>query len=53
VVISGHTHEAGVETIGETISINPGSVNGFAGDAMLALFDTASREVKFKEIDKL
>ena len=53
VVISGHTHEAGVETIGETISINPGSVNGFSDDAMLALFDTASREVKFKEIDKL
>lgn len=53
VVISGHTHEAGVETIGDTISINPGSVNGFDGDAMLALFDTGSKEVKFKEIDQL
>ena len=53
VVISGHTHEASVETIGETISINPGSVNGFDEDAMLALFDTETKEVKFKEIDQL
>lgn len=53
VVISGHTHEAGVETIGETISINPGSVNGFEGDAMVALFDTKTREVKFKEIAQI
>ena len=50
VVVSGHTHQANVETIGKTISINPGSVNGFDGDAMVALFDTGSREVKFKEI---
>jgi len=50
VVISGHTHQAGVETIGETISINPGSVNGFEDDAMVALFDTGSKEVQFKEI---
>lgn len=53
VVISGHTHEADVETVGETISINPGSVNGFDGDAMIALFDTDTREVKFREIDQL
>lgn len=53
VVISGHTHQADVETIGETISVNPGSMNGFDGDAMIALFDTDSKEVKFKEIDQL
>ena len=53
VVISGHTHEPNVETVGETVSINPGSLNGFDGDAMLALFDTAKREVKFKEINQL
>lgn len=53
VVISGHTHQADVHTIGETISINPGSINGFDGDAMIALFDTNSKEVKFKEIDQL
>lgn len=53
VVISGHTHEASVETISETISINPGSVNGFDEDAMLAIFDTETKEVKFKEIEAL
>jgi hypothetical protein len=53
VVVSGHTHEPGVETVGETISINPGSVNGFADDAMLALFDTETKKVDFKEIDQL
>lgn len=53
VIISGHTHQADVETIGETISINPGSVNGFDGDAMVALFDTDTKEVKFIEIDQL
>ena len=53
VVISGHTHETSVETIGETISINPGSINGFDEDAMLAIFDTETQEVKFKEIDQI
>ena len=53
VVVSGHTHEPGVETVGETISINPGSVNGFADDAMLALFDTETKKVDFKEINQL
>lgn len=53
VIISGHTHQADVQTIGETISINPGSVNGFEDDAMIALFDTDTKEVKFIEIDQL
>jgi uncharacterized protein len=51
VVISGHTHEPGLDTIGNTLSINPGSVNGFEGDAMAALFDTHSRKVQFKELE--
>ncbi|MEX0648759.1 MAG: metallophosphoesterase [Balneolaceae bacterium] len=50
VVISGHTHEARLDTIGDTISINPGSVNGFDGDALVALFDTDNRQVQFKEL---
>ena len=50
VVISGHTHLADIETIGETISINPGSVNGFEDDAMVAVFDTETKEVQFMEI---
>ena len=50
VVISGHTHQGNVETIGETISINPGSVNGFEQDAIIALFDTETRRVSFLEL---
>ncbi len=51
VVISGHTHEPKLDTIGDTISINPGSVNGFDGDAMVALFNTQTRQVQFKELN--
>lgn len=50
VIISGHTHQADVETVGNTISINPGSVNGFDQDAMIAFFETESRNVEFIEI---
>lgn len=50
VVISGHTHEPKMDTIGDTISINPGSINGFDADAMIATFDTETRKVQFKEL---
>ncbi|MDZ7721153.1 MAG: metallophosphoesterase [Balneolaceae bacterium] len=50
VVISGHTHEPKVDTIGDTLSINPGSVNGFDADPMVATFDTETRKVRFKEL---
>jgi len=51
VVISGHTHEAKVGTAGDTITINPGSVNGFDRDALIAIFDTETKQVKFIELD--
>ena len=50
VVISGHTHEPQIETVGNTLSINPGSVNGFDRDALVALFDTETQKVEFKEL---
>ncbi len=50
IVISGHTHQAGVETVGNTISINPGSVHGFNQDAMIAFLETESRNVEFVEV---
>lgn len=50
VVISGHTHQPKVDTIENTLSINPGSVNGFGQDALIGLFDTETRQVKFKEL---
>lgn len=51
VVISGHTHQANVTTIQNTLSINPGSMNGFDENAMIALFDTQTKAVQFKELD--
>lgn len=50
VVITGHRHQAKVETSGDTTAINPGSVNGFDQDALVALFDTQTRQVKFVEL---
>lgn len=50
VVISGHTHEGGVNMVENTISINPGSVRGFEQDAMVAFFDSESRKVNFVEL---
>ena len=51
VVVSGHTHEAKMDTIENTLSINPGSVNGFEGDPMIAILDTETRKVQFKELN--
>ncbi|REL24887.1 metallophosphoesterase [Rhodohalobacter sp. SW132] len=50
VVITGHTHMPGVETVGDVISINPGSVNGFDDDAMIAFLDTDTQHVEFIEL---
>ncbi|MEX0995312.1 MAG: metallophosphoesterase family protein [Balneolaceae bacterium] len=50
VVISGHTHEPKLDTIGSTLSINPGSAHGFDGEAMIAILDTTTRQVKFIEL---
>lgn len=50
VVISGHTHQAKVGTVGDTVTINPGSIHGFDQDALVALFDTESKKVQFKEL---
>ena len=50
VVISGHTHQPKVDTNGDTICINPGSVNGFDQDALIALFDTDTIQVNFLEL---
>ncbi|HLR90277.1 MAG TPA: metallophosphoesterase [Balneolaceae bacterium] len=51
VVISGHTHKPSIDTIGGCMHINPGSIHGFDGDGMVALFDTSTRNVRFKELN--
>lgn len=50
VVISGHTHHAKVGMVDDTVTINPGSVHGFDQDALIALFDTETKQVQFKEL---
>lgn len=50
VVISGHTHEPKMDTIGDTMSINPGSINGFDADPMIAIFNTETKKVEFREL---
>lgn len=50
VVISGHTHQAKVGTVNDTVTINPGSIHGFDQDALVALFDTKTKKVQFKEL---
>lgn len=51
VLISGHTHKPSIDTISECLHINPGSVHGFESDGMVALFDTTTRNVRFKELN--
>lgn len=50
VVISGHTHEKELKQVEKTISINPGTANGFGKAATIAIFDTESKETKFIEL---
>ncbi|MGF1669079.1 MAG: metallophosphoesterase [Balneolaceae bacterium] len=49
-VISGHTHQARLDTIGNTIAINPGSAHGFENEPMVAMLNTDTRKVEFREL---
>lgn len=51
VVISGHTHQAREIEIGQTLSINPGTVNGFGDKATVAIYDTKTRNLQFKTLN--
>lgn len=50
-VISGHTHEKKVETVNSTLAINPGTANGFDDVATIALLETESEDIEFREIN--
>lgn len=50
VVISGHTHETVKEKVGDTLTINPGTANGFDEKATIAFLDTESLDVEFVEL---
>lgn len=49
VVLCGHTHIAENKKIGKTIFVNPGSAHGFGGKATIVVFDTKTKEARFKE----
>lgn len=51
VVVTGHTHEVVNKTVGKTLVINPGSANGFDGEATIGLLDTKTKSVKFVELN--
>lgn len=51
VVISGHTHEPVNEMVGKTLAVNPGTANGFEGNATVAFLDTEEMEVEFVELE--
>lgn len=51
VVVSGHTHETVNRKIADTLAVNPGTANGFDGEATIAFLDTESREVEFVRLN--
>ncbi|NGP89555.1 metallophosphoesterase [Fodinibius halophilus] len=50
IVVSGHTHKKKAKIINDTLAINPGTVHGFGGEATIALVDTETMKVDFKEL---
>lgn len=52
-VISGHTHETIHNDIGNTLSINPGTANGFDGEATVAFLETSEMSVEFINLSEV
>ncbi len=50
VVFHGHTHRRVIETVGQTLSVNPGEVMGRYGEPSYGLYDTATGEFTYQEI---
>jgi putative phosphoesterase len=50
-VVHGHSHVAGIEQHGKTLSINPGELCGYlSGKPTVAILDTATRQAKIIQI---
>jgi putative phosphoesterase len=49
-VCYGHSHEAGVERVGDTLLVNPGEVMGRLGQSTYAVYDTETGEAELREI---
>lgn len=46
-VVSGHTHDKVIKQVNGTLSVNPGSANGFDGEATVAVYDTSTKTAEF------
>lgn len=49
VVLTGHTHQPVIETIGKTLHINPGTVHGIGNKPTAAVLDTKTKEAEIVE----
>ncbi|KAA3618159.1 MAG: metallophosphoesterase [Calditrichaeota bacterium] len=50
VVFYGHNHQHNIETVGETLFINPGEIMGRFDDPTFVIFDTVNLQVELKHI---
>lgn len=46
-VVTGHTHDKEIKEVNGALSVNPGTANGFDGEATVAVFDTATKKAVF------
>ncbi|MCD6367826.1 MAG: metallophosphoesterase family protein, partial [Candidatus Aenigmarchaeota archaeon] len=49
-VFYGHTHEAKVEKLGNTLLANPGEVMGLKGKITFGVYDVESNKIDIKEV---
>lgn len=49
-VIYGHTHQAEVKTVGQTLVVNPGTVGGLFAPATFAVYNTETDTAEIKEL---
>lgn len=50
-VISGHTHSLVKEKVGDTWKLNPGSANGFGGEATIMIADLVTEQIKVEKLN--
>jgi putative phosphoesterase len=49
-VCYGHNHQASIETVGETLLVNPGEVMGRFGHSTYAVYDTKTHSATLHEV---
>lgn len=49
-IISGHTHQTRLESIGSSLALNPGTIHGFGSRGTVALVDTSNMDVSIEQL---